>query len=64
MNRRAPEGYEKALGKEHPFTLTSVYCLAYLYDQRKRYDTRGYAMRTLLQENTQPTVSNYNCMLQ
>ncbi|OCK97425.1 tetratricopeptide repeat domain protein, partial [Cenococcum geophilum 1.58] len=30
---------EKALGKEHPDTLTSVYCLAYLYHQRKQYDT-------------------------
>ncbi|KAF2786064.1 hypothetical protein K505DRAFT_368547 [Melanomma pulvis-pyrius CBS 109.77] len=29
MNRQALEGREKALGKEHPDTLTSVYCLGY-----------------------------------
>lgn len=28
---------EKMLGKEHPNTLTSVYCLAYLLHQKKRY---------------------------
>jgi len=39
MNRRALEGREKALGKDHPDTLASVYCLAYLYHQRKQYDT-------------------------
>jgi Tetratricopeptide repeat len=33
MNRRAVEGYENALGKEHADTLNSVYY------QRKRYDT-------------------------
>jgi tetratricopeptide (TPR) repeat protein len=37
MNRRALEGYEKALGKEHPDTLTCVYCLAYLLHQRDKY---------------------------
>ncbi|OCK93228.1 uncharacterized protein K441DRAFT_662008 [Cenococcum geophilum 1.58] len=37
MNRRALEGKEKALGKEHPDTLTSVYCLAYLLHQRQQY---------------------------
>jgi hypothetical protein len=31
MNRRALEGREKALGKEHPGTLTSVYTLAFLF---------------------------------
>ena len=30
MHRRALEGREKVLGVEHPDTLTSVYCLAYL----------------------------------
>lgn len=34
MNRRALEGKEKVLGTEHPETLTSVYCLAYLLHQR------------------------------
>ena len=28
---------ERVLGKEHPDTLTSVYCLAYLLHQKKRY---------------------------
>jgi hypothetical protein len=37
MNRRALEGREKALGKEHPDTLTSVYCLAYLLHRRFQY---------------------------
>lgn len=37
MNRRALEGREKALGKEHPNTLTSVYCLAYLLHQQGKY---------------------------
>jgi tetratricopeptide (TPR) repeat protein len=38
MNRRALEGSEKALGKEHPDTLTSVYCLAFLLHQRQQYE--------------------------
>ncbi|PVH68041.1 hypothetical protein DL98DRAFT_634240 [Cadophora sp. DSE1049] len=37
MSRRALEGCEKALGKEHPYTLASVYCLAYLLHQREQY---------------------------
>ncbi|KAF2462588.1 uncharacterized protein BDR25DRAFT_387040 [Lindgomyces ingoldianus] len=37
MNRRALEGREKALGKDHPDTLTSVYCLAYLLHHRHRF---------------------------
>ena len=28
---------ERVLGKEHPDTLTSVYCLVYLLHQKKRY---------------------------
>ena len=28
---------ESVLGKEHPYTLTSVYCLAYLLHHKKRY---------------------------
>ena len=39
MNRQALEGYEKALGREHPSTLASAYNLAFLYHQQKRYDT-------------------------
>ncbi|PVH91441.1 hypothetical protein DM02DRAFT_678088 [Periconia macrospinosa] len=38
MNWRALEGYEKALGKEHPDTLTSVYCFAYLLHHQHRYN--------------------------
>jgi tetratricopeptide (TPR) repeat protein len=37
MSRRALEGSEKALGKEHPDTLTSVYCFAYMLHKQKRY---------------------------
>lgn len=29
---------KKVLGKEHPHTLTSVYCLAYSLHQRERYE--------------------------
>ena len=38
MNRRALAGYEKVLGVEHPYTLTSVYCLAYLLHSRRQYE--------------------------
>ncbi|KAF2463882.1 uncharacterized protein BDR25DRAFT_329448 [Lindgomyces ingoldianus] len=38
MNRRALEGREKALGKEHPDTLTSVYCLAFLFHQQQQHE--------------------------
>lgn len=38
MNRRALEGYEKALGNEHPDTLTNVYYLAFLLHRWGRYD--------------------------
>jgi len=37
MNQRALEGYEKALGKEHPDMLTSMFCLASLFHQQNRY---------------------------
>ncbi|CAI6225488.1 unnamed protein product [Periconia digitata] len=37
MNRRALEGSEKSLGKEHPSTLNSVGNLAYLLQHRNRY---------------------------
>ena len=37
LNRRALEGWEKELGVQHPDTLTSVYCLAYLLHMTKRY---------------------------
>ena len=38
MNRRALEGREKALGKEYPDTLTSVYRLAFLFHQQQQYE--------------------------
>ena len=38
MQRRALEGYEKILGKEHPYTLMSVWCLAYLLQVQREYD--------------------------
>lgn len=37
MNGRALEGYEKALGKEHPSTLTSVYSFAYHLQETMDY---------------------------
>ena len=39
MHRQALEGYEKVLGREHPDTLISVYCLAHLLHQRKQYES-------------------------
>ena len=38
MNRRALEGSEKAPGKEHPNTLTSLHCLAFLLYPRREYE--------------------------
>jgi hypothetical protein len=38
MNRRALVGSEKALGKDHPDTLTSVYCLAFLFHQQHQHE--------------------------
>jgi hypothetical protein len=74
MNRRALDGKEKVLGKEHPNTLMSVYCLAYLLHKRKRYDaaselyrraSRGY--RITLGQSHPTTVAcdnNYHSMRQ
>ena len=36
INQLALERREKALGNEHPDTLTSIYILAYLHQQQKR----------------------------
>jgi hypothetical protein len=44
MNWRALEEREDTLGKVHPDTLTSVYCLAFLFRQQQQYE--GY-FRTL-----------------
>ena len=41
LHRRALEGREKELGVQHPDTLTSVYCLAYLLHMQKRYVEAG-----------------------
>jgi len=38
MNRRALNGKEKVLGVEHPDTLVSVHCLAYLFHAQERYN--------------------------
>ena len=37
MHRQVLTLMETVLGKEHPDTLTSVYCLAHLLHQNKRY---------------------------
>jgi tetratricopeptide (TPR) repeat protein len=37
MNRRALAVREKVLGVDHPNTLTSVYCLAYILDARENF---------------------------
>ncbi|KAF2027559.1 HET-domain-containing protein [Setomelanomma holmii] len=39
MHRRALEGREKVLGREHPDTLTSVYHLAFLFHRQQHYST-------------------------
>jgi hypothetical protein len=39
MHRRTLELSERVLGKEHPHTVTSIYCLAYLLQNWKRYDS-------------------------
>jgi hypothetical protein len=38
MNRRALDGREKALGKEHPDTLTSVNSLALVLERQGKYE--------------------------
>jgi tetratricopeptide (TPR) repeat protein len=38
LNRQTLELSEEVLGKTHPETLTSVYCLAYLLQSRKEYE--------------------------
>ncbi len=38
MNRRALKRREKVLGLEHPDTLTSVCCLAYLLQAKGQYE--------------------------
>lgn len=39
------DGYEKALGKEHSSTLTSVYCLVFLLHQQQQYGTLRYYIK-------------------
>jgi Tetratricopeptide repeat. len=38
MHRRALEGYEEVLGREHPFTLTSVSNLGLVLDSQGKYE--------------------------
>ncbi|KAF2266124.1 hypothetical protein CC78DRAFT_578705 [Lojkania enalia] len=38
MNRRALEGREKTLGKEHPDMLNSVYCIDLLFHKQHQYE--------------------------
>jgi hypothetical protein len=38
MHRQKLATCEKVLGKDHPTTLDSVYCLAHLLENRHRYD--------------------------
>jgi hypothetical protein len=48
MNRRALAGREKVLGMEHPSTLTSVYCLAYLLYSRRQLQQAAILYRRAL----------------
>ncbi len=62
---------ETVLGKEHPSTLTSVYCLAYLLHQKKRYKDeevfyhRAYAgyRKTLGEKHPAACSRHYSSML-
>ena len=45
MSQRALEGYERALGREHPDTLTSVYCLALLFHQQQQFEAASVLYR-------------------
>ena len=46
MHRQALALTDMVLGKEHPDTLTSVYCLIYLLYHKKRYkDTEVFYHR-------------------
>jgi tetratricopeptide (TPR) repeat protein len=38
INRQTLELTEEVLGKTHPETLASVYCLAYLLESKKEYE--------------------------
>jgi hypothetical protein len=49
MHQRTLELRESVLGKEHPDTLMSIYCLAHLLQRRKRYDDSSiFYQRALL----------------
>ena len=73
MHRQALALMERVLGKEHPDTLMSVYCLAYLLYQKKRYKDaevfyhRAYAgYRKTLREKHPTTTAcsrHYSSML-
>ena len=48
MYRRALTGLEKVLGAEHPHTLKSAYCLAYLFHVQRRIAQAGELYRRAL----------------
>ncbi|KAK4232855.1 hypothetical protein C8A03DRAFT_19946, partial [Achaetomium macrosporum] len=61
MHQRAPQGYEKALGRDHTSTLRTVHNLGALYSdqgrpRRKRCGT-GAEQRRLQDQKTRSTVS-------
>ncbi|TKA54918.1 hypothetical protein B0A55_13127 [Friedmanniomyces simplex] len=74
MNRRALEGYEKALGKEHPGTLTSVSDLARVLRDQGKYEAAEAMNRRVLEgykkalgkehPSTLTSVSNLELVLQ
>lgn len=74
MLRRALDGKEKVLGKEHPDTLISVYVFAFVLQAQGRYDESSIlyqracaGFEKVLGSNHPTTVGcseNYNVMLQ
>jgi hypothetical protein len=53
MNRRVLEGYEKELGANHPYTLTSVSNLTLVLERRGRYEEAELMNRRALEGNLQ-----------
>jgi len=48
MIRRALDGHEKVLGKEHPYTLSSISCLAGVLESQGNYKGAEEMMRRAL----------------
>jgi hypothetical protein len=73
MNCQMLEIMEEVLGKTHPYTLTSIYCLAYLLQKKREYEEasllyqRACTGYNLLLGCEHPTtkacVSHYSIML-